>query len=61
MVQPEQIGHEDGEQQLWEVYSTNPAALDSTGSPLAENVGRQYPNEPINAADLPQTVGEMDL
>lgn len=25
MVQPKQIGHEDEEQLLWEVYATNPS------------------------------------
>jgi hypothetical protein len=39
MIQPRQVGHETEEQQLWEIYATNPASTgpDSVpGSP--ENV-----------------------
>jgi hypothetical protein len=27
MVQPEQIGDEDSQQQVWELYATNPSGL----------------------------------
>lgn len=47
MVQPEQIGHETLQQQMWEVYATNNGLGTNDGSELLENApGRVgYPPE----------------
>lgn len=61
LIQPEQAGHETEEQQLWEIYATNPASTAADGQPIAANVNRgARPDlDPVvDANSRPQTVGQ---
>lgn len=49
LVQPEQQGHEDEVQSMWEVYSTDPGRSDAPGQPLASNLEVQ-PHNPNDDA-----------